>query len=277
MTLAELLREAAAGLPRREGLPEPAREARALLALLLGTPESWLIAHGDDRASPATVEAFRSWVRRRAGGEPAHYIAGRCPFWGREYLVTPAVLIPRPETELVVEEALRLTLPPDPRVLDVGTGSGCLAVTLALEVPAARVTATDVSLAALAVARTNAERLGAAVALAAADLAAAVAGTFDLVVANLPYVPEADLDALAPEVRLFEPRGALVSGADGLDAVRRILAALPALLTASGVALLEVGPGHATRLRGEAPGHDLAVTGTVTDPGGVERILVLRR
>lgn len=276
MTVAELLRWGSQRLgPPREGLPQPAREARWLLASALGVEEAWLWAHREESVPPDTERLFRASVERRRGGEPAHYLLGSCPFWGRDFFVTPAVLIPRPETELLVAASLALPLPPAPAVLDVGTGSGCLAVTLAAERPDARVLATDVSVAALCIARANARRHGVAVRFLAADLTAPIRGTFDLVVANLPYVPDGTLPGLAPEVRCFEPRLALAGGEDGTRLLRRLLADLTRLLAKAGHALLEIGPGQAELLDANLPLFGLYRCGLLADTAGAPRVLHL--
>jgi release factor glutamine methyltransferase len=277
MTVGETLAAAAAALAATPDLRDPGGEARFLLARLLGRPETWLLAHPEAAVDGGREARLAEWVRRRLTGEPAHYIVGSCPFRGRELLVTPAVLIPRPETELIVERAHALALPPRPRVLDVGTGSGCLAVTLALELEGSVVAATDRSAAALAVARANAARLGACVAFARGDLAAHLAGPFDLVVANLPYIPDGELASLPATVRDFEPRAALAGGSDGAELLRRLIADLPRLLAGGGVALLEAGPGHAARLAGDVAAAGLAAAPPLADAGGVARVLELRR
>jgi len=277
VTVAELLARGAAGLQAREGLREPRREARFLLARLLGHAETWLAAHPEAEVEEHDAARFAAWIARRDAGEPAYAIVGSCPFWGREFRVTPAVLIPRPETELLVARALSLPLPAAPRTLDVATGSGCVAVTLALELAGAVVVATDLSPAALAVARGNAARHGARVHLASADLADPVRGGWDLAVANLPYVPRDAIDGLTPEVRDWEPRAALDGGADGADLLRALVAELPRLLSPGGWALLELGPGQAGPLAGAASAAGLEEAGRVVDVGGVERVLALRR
>ncbi len=270
-------RRPAAALAVDAALADPGREARFLLARLLDRPESWLLAHPEAEVDDTRQATVRLWVRRRLRGEPAHYIVGSCPFWGRELLVTPDVLIPRPETELLVERALAVPLAAAPRILDVGTGSGCLAVTLALELPSSVVSATDLSLPALALARRNAARHGARVALSCGELAKHLAGAFELVVANLPYIPDGEIAALPRDVRDFEPRAALAGGPDGADLVRRLIADLPRLLAPCGFALLEVGPGQITLLAPEVADAGLIAQAPIIDAGGVARVLILQR
>jgi len=171
VTVEEALQSGAAALPTREGIPEPRREASWLLAAAWGVDEITLRLH-PEREVPADIEArYRSWLERRVAGEPAHHLTGSCPFWGREFLVTPEALVPRPETELLVQTALDLPLSRTARVLDVGTGSGCIAVSLAAERPQWRVCAVDRSPAALRVAGRNIERHGVEVELFLGDLA----------------------------------------------------------------------------------------------------------
>lgn len=220
----------------------PLAEARLLLRHLLDRNAAWLEAHRDDPLDGPAAAAFRALVKRRARGEPIAYLTGSREFYGRDFAVSPAVLIPRPETELLVDlgKAAVAGLAA-PRILDLGTGSGCVAITLALEVPGAAVVAVDVSPAALDVARANAQRLGAAVDFAHSDWFAALAGErFDLIVANPPYVADGDPHLGAGDLR-FEPPGALACGADGLAAIRRILAQAPAHLASAGALYFEHG------------------------------------
>jgi len=277
MIVSTLLAELAAAMPAREGLPDPRAEARWLLAQALGRAGVWLIANADRTVTPEVEERARSWAARRAAGEPMHYVVGTCPFWGREFHVSPAVLIPRPETELVVQLALTLDLPSRPLVADVGTGSGCLAVTLALELPGARVAATEISLEALIVARFNVARHQANVSVVQGDLAHHLRGPFDLVAANLPYVPDEVVASLAPEVRDHEPRIALVGGPDGTTLIRAFLTDLPRLLRPAGYALLEVGAGHTHALADEVAAAGMSEVERMRDVAGTERVLVLQR
>jgi release factor glutamine methyltransferase len=271
----ELLREAAGVLPRRAGIPDPVREARWLLAAAWGVPESRVLA-GPEVVVPIEVaERFRDWVRRRSAGEPAEHLTGRCRFFGRDFEVSPAVLVPRPETELVVETALALGLSSTARVVDVGTGSGCVAVTLALERPAWRVLAVDTSVPALRVARANARGLGASVAFALSDLTTALVPGLDLVVANLPYIPTGELDELPVEVRR-DPQSALDGGADGLDLVRRLMDDLGRLVRRCGGAVLELGEGQADDVAAHAASCGLAVARRVRDVAGVDRAVVVQ-
>ena len=236
----------------------PANEARLLLGHALSRSTSWLMAHDEDVLEEAALLGFASLVARRAGGEPVAYLVGQREFFGRDFVVSPAVLIPRPETELLVELALARGVFRDgaadaagspTRILDLGTGSGCIAVTLALEIPSAQVSAADLSAEALAVARRNAERLGADVRFCQSDWFGALAGEcFDLIIANPPYIAAADPHLAAGDLR-HEPSAALSSGAEGLDALRRIIAAAPAHLAPGGQLWLEHGYDQAAAVR----------------------------
>lgn len=262
-------------LPRRDGIPDPPREASWLLAAAWGVDEITLRLH-PEREVPLEVEArYSNWVKRRASGEPSHHLTGRCPFWGREFEVSPAVLVPRPETELLIDTVLGLPLSAEARVFDVGTGSGCIAVTLAAERTRWRVWAVDRSAAALLIARRNALRHEVAVSLLLGDLVSAVGPPWDLVVANLPYIPTPGLADLPVEVG-HDPVAALDGGVDGLDLVRRLLSELPRVLRPCGGAVLEIGDGQADAVSELAYSAGMAVARRVRDVGGMERVVVLQ-
>ncbi len=217
-------------------------EARVLAAHALQVDPAWLIAHDTDTLKPAQVAGFDALLMQRLAGIPVAYVVGAREFYGRRFQVTPDVLIPRPDTELLVECALQ-AMPPrrSLEVLDLGTGSGCIAITLALERPDARVTAIDQSAAALEVARRNARHLGASVVFQAGDWFSPLGGQqFDLIVSNPPYIAAHDPHLSRGDLR-FEPVGALASGADGLDDLRAIVAASRSHLKPGGVCLLEHG------------------------------------
>ena len=275
MTVEEALQSGATALPTREGIPDPRREASWLLAAAWGVEEITLRLHPEREVPAEVTERYLGWLERRAAGEPAHHLIGSCPFWGREFLVTPEVLVPRPETELLVQTALELPVSATARVLDVGTGSGCIAVSLSAERPQWRVCAVDRSPAALRVAGRNIESHGVEVELFLGDLGSAVAPPWDLVVANLPYIPSSDLERLPTEVR-NDPPAALDGGADGLDLVRALLMDLPRLLRVCGGAVLEIGENQADTVGTVAAGAGLAVARRVRDVGGCERAVVLQ-
>lgn len=248
-----LLHEAASQMGERA-------EAEILLAHVLDKPRSWLFAHADDVLDAPVVVRFEELCKRRAQGEPVAYLIGHRGFWTLELEVTPATLIPRPETELLVELALsRLPQDGSPRVADLGTGSGAIALAIARECPHARVLATDASAAALAVAQRNAEANHVRnVGFIQSDWFAALVGErFDLIVSNPPYIATGDPHLALGDLR-FEPASALASGSDGLDDVRRIVSGAPEHLVADGWLLFEHGwdQGAATRRLLEAAGYD---------------------
>ncbi len=231
---------ASADALRAAGVEQPRLDAELLLGEATGWDRARMAAGPEAELPPAAARRFAELVRRRLRREPVAYITGRRGFHRIELAVDPRVLIPRPETELLVELALELG---PRRVLDVGTGSGAIALAIAAELPDCEVTATDTSAAALAVARANAERLGLADRVTFVESMLPVdAEPFDLALANLPYVSEAEWDGLEREVTEWEPREALLAGADGLDVLR---AAIPALAGAGAAVALEVGDGQA--------------------------------
>ena len=239
-----------------EAAGRPAEDARRDAVLLarhvLGWDDAQWLTRARQEAAVGASTRFHTLIARRARHEPIAYLTGEREFYGRSFVVTPDVLIPRPETELIVDEALLRRSAEAPRtIVDVGTGSGCLAVTLALECPSARVVATDVSDAALTVARANAARHGVQdrIECLRGSLLAPARGPVDLIVANLPYVAERDRSTLPPEVADFEPATALFGGADGLDLVRTLLPEAAALLTPGGRLIFEIGQGQLNDVR----------------------------
>jgi len=230
---------------RKRQVESPRLEAQILLAHALGCKKIDLYVRHEEEPPEVKRAAFREMIKKRAEGMPVAYLVGYRDFYSLDFLVTPAVLIPRPETETLVMEALRVVKAIDaPRVLDVGTGSGCIAVTIARQHKTARVTATDLSADALAVAGTNAQRHGVTdrVTFVQGDLFAPVSqGAFDLVVSNPPYIARAEFAALDAGVRDFEPRSALDGGIDGLDYYRRIANEVPRALRPGGTVLVEIG------------------------------------
>jgi release factor glutamine methyltransferase len=275
-TIDRLLAEAR---PRLAATPfgAPPREAALLLARVLGLGEAQVLAHGE-RAVPAEAAArFRGLLERRLAGEPVAYLFEEREFYGRPFFVDRRVLIPRPETEHLVEEALATSLPPRPWLLDIGTGSGCLAVTLALEIPEARAVAVDLSPGALAVAARNARRLGAAgrVLPAGADLTNGLdLSRFDLVVSNPPYVDRADAPAMSPEVCMFEPHMALFAPGSGDSVYARLLAECAGLRPGVRI-LLELGFGQLETVVRHAEAAGLETVGSRHDYAGIPRVLVL--
>lgn len=248
------------------------RDARLLMAEVLGVEPGRLTPELGRMLTPAQVSRFEHLVRRRMARAPVSHILGRRLFWGREFRVTPDVLDPRPETETIVARALELGWS---RVLDLGTGSGCLLVSLLAEREQAHGVGTDISEAALAVARENAERLGVMprAEFACSDWWESVAGRFDLVVSNPPYIPEPELEDLAPEVRDHEPRQALTPGADGLAAYRVIAAGLAAHLEPGGHGLFEVGAGQAEAVAEIFRAEGMVVTALLPDMDGRARVV----
>ncbi len=240
MTGADALRAAVPRL-RDAGVPDAARDARALLAHAMGIAPDRLTLHLADDLDPATVAAFDPLVAARAQHQPIAQILGHRLFWGRSFRVTPDVLDPRPETETLIATALTA---PFATVLDLGTGTGCILLTLLAERPASTGLGTDLSPAALAVAEQNRQQLGlqSRATLQQAYWLQGVSGAFDLIVSNPPYIAADEMEGLAPDVRLWEPQMALTPGGDGLDAYRAIAAGAGAHLTPSGRLLVEIGP-----------------------------------
>jgi release factor glutamine methyltransferase len=239
-------------LGRAAQLPgdSPRRDAEILLGHSLGRPRSWLYTWPEREVEPDAAARYAALLARRAAGEPVAYLTGSRDFWSLQLAVDRHTLVPRAETELLVEWALQLPLDAQARVLDLGTGSGAIALALAAERPGWQVSAVDASAAALAVARRNARRLGLErVRLVESDWYRALGGErFDLLVSNPPYIAARDPHLQRGDLR-FEPAAALVAGADGLEAIRELVAGAPARLGAGGWLLLEHGAGQAAAVR----------------------------
>jgi release factor glutamine methyltransferase len=247
LSIGNAIKEGAQRL-REGGVTDWRRDASSLLAHVLNRDRSFVIAHAGDALSEEQFEAFQSLIERRAAGEPLQYITGHQEFFKLDFAVTSDVLIPRPETELIVEMGLELLRDDrEPRIADIGTGSGCLAISLLHERPTARALATDVSTAALRIAKRNADRHGVAARLellgSDALTAVDVEEFFDLVVSNPPYISEDEMKNLQREV-IHEPRAALFAGRDGLSIIRRLLGETRPLLRARGHFVFEIGFGQ---------------------------------
>jgi release factor glutamine methyltransferase len=273
-TVKELLDAAAARLAPSS---TARRDAELLLLRTLGRDRAWLLTHRGAEMAEEQQAQFEAWVARRARQEPVQYLLGEQEFYGLAFKVTPAVLIPRPETEHLVEETLRRVARDSPlRICDVGTGSGAIAVALAHALPRAQVTALDVSKAALDVARENAVRQVVADRLrfVESDLLSAVAGEqFDVVVANPPYVAEGE--ELEPQVREWEPHTALFAGRSGLEVYERLIPQANAALAPGGWLLLEIGHDQREALAGLLAGWDEVEF--IKDLQGIPRVAIGRR
>lgn len=231
------------------GIRDARKEAMSLMSYVLGCDRTFLIAHDEDELSDKHLQSFRLVINRRAGREPLQHITGYQEFYNLDFEVTPDVLVPRPETEILVEAALDVLRDDhSPFIADIGTGSGCIIVTLLHEIPGAGALGTDLSMEALLVAQRNASRhkVNGRLALVQADGFPATGNDrqFSLIVSNPPYVTEGEIAGLQPEVRDYEPRSALVSGADGLSHIRYLLRETPARLRGGGHFIFEIGFGQ---------------------------------
>jgi release factor glutamine methyltransferase len=239
------------------------RDVDLLISDLIGRSVAWVVAHGDESIDEARLVPL---LQRRLTGEPLQYIRGRTEFFGHEFYVDDRVLIPRPETELLVEAAIARA-PRGARVVDIGTGSGCIAVSLQRARPDLHVVATDVSIGALAVARRNG-----ATALVASDVLAAIRGAFDLIVANPPYIVAAEVEQLQTEVRDYEPRVALTPGPRGTEIIERILQQ-----AGNAMVMMEMAMGQESAVRRLAGANRFHVDDVIADLAEIPRVVILSR
>ncbi len=278
-TIARVLRWAAEDLQRRGVNDSPRLDAELLLGHATGLDRVRLIVDSARPLSPEELTRFRELITRRRRFEPVAYILGEREFYGLRFRVNQHVLIPRPDTETLVNVALERTRERDlfGRALDVCTGSGCVAVAFALERPTWFVTGSDISAEALSVARRNAFALGAVwnIDFKESDLLAAIGAEprFDLITANAPYVSDVDMQTLSPDIRNFEPAGALRGGPDGLSILRRLVKAAPGHLLPGGVLALEVGAGQAERVAKGLGAYGFADVQQAKDYGGIDRVV----
>lgn len=270
---------------KKEGISSPRLEAEVLLAETLGLDRVGLYVNFDRPLEPAELSRYKEIVKRRLQREPLAYITGKKEFWSLTFKVTPDVLIPRPETETLIEEALKIasTLEKDRdplKILEIGTGSGAIIIVLARELPSAHLVATDISEKALAIARENAFHHGVAerIQFIKGDLFPANGQTYDLILTNPPYIPRRHVATLPPEVRIFEPPLAWDGGEDGLDFYRRILSQVDGYLKAQGWFLAEIGAGQEEEIKKivkEIPSLDSPLF--VPDLSGIKRVIKMRK
>lgn len=281
MNIASTIKRAAERLSHSAARGDPRLDAETLLMHVLGRERAYLYAHPELELSCTELTIYHNALGRRAEGEPLQYITGHQEFWGLDLVVTPAVLIPRPETEHAVESTLELLHGNEsPQIVDVGTGSGCIALALASELPEAKIEALDISLEALEVASDNATRLGFAqrVRFVESDLLKIFLDGgphFDLVVSNPPYVGESEADKLQIEVREYEPHVALFGGVEGLDIYRRMVPQAQQVLKPGGWLVMEIGYTQETAITNLL--RDWEEVRSVPDLQGIPRVIAARK
>ncbi|MDQ3472905.1 MAG: peptide chain release factor N(5)-glutamine methyltransferase [Acidobacteriota bacterium] len=282
ISIADAIREGAQ-LFHDAGLAEARREAGGLLQHVIGRDRTFVLAHPEQQLSPAQLQTFRELLKRRAAGEPLQYLTAQQSFFGLDFEVAPGVLIPRPETELLVELALEIiqgTLAP--RICDVGTGSGCIAITLLHERTDAHAVAIDISPSAIEIAKRNALRhqVGSRLTFVHTNCFSSLSPSevsFDLIVSNPPYLTENEFAGLQREVRDHEPRAALAGGPDGLDVVRRLLIESDAFLKPGGHLLIEIGFNQASTVQSLLEKQKWLAKGIRADLQGIPRVVVLQK
>jgi len=247
MIIREALRNATERLERHL-VSSPRLNAEVILAHCLKVDKTYLYTHDDRTLCDVEFQKIEDALYERISGVPVQYIVGRQEFYGRYFTVNPDVLIPRPETEYIVEAVLELHPPSGSSIIDIGTGSGCIGLTLALEIPEAQVTVTDVSFVALLTAKSNAVQLGAKASIVCMDLLDAACGPFDIVVSNPPYVSRGETSRLQIEVREHEPHVALFGEEDGLAAYRKLIPSAVRVLKPGGYLIMEIGAGLERRV-----------------------------
>lgn len=276
-TARQLLQTVASRL-RESGVDTPILDAEVMFAEASGKPRTYPIAHPEYQPPHEVIERFNDWIERRACREPLAYIIGKREFFGIDFEVTPDVLIPRQETEVLVETAVNvLSGICAPVVADIGLGSGAIAVSIAKSVPDAVVYGTELSTSALEIARRNAERAGvdSQTHFLEGDLFEPLAGLrFDLIASNPPYIPSDEIDHLQPEVSKFEPRRALDGGPDGLDYYRLITKRAPEYLKPGGILAVEVGAGEAAMVEELFSVNGFSDVRSIFDYGGIERVVI---
>ncbi len=286
LTIAEAIYKASQELSGC-GITNARLDAEVILSHVLRKDRAWLITHGSDTLESAGQRLFEDAVRRRSRREPLQYITGRQEFWGLDFLVTPDVLIPRPETELLVETAARTAREASGRstIVDLCTGSGCVAISLAKELGDVAIFAIDTSVPALAVARENARRHGVSerIRFLEGDLFGPleeldIRGRVDIITANPPYIPSGDLPVLQAEVRDYEPEIALIAGPEGTEVQKKIIANTAAFLNKRGVLIMEMGMGQAGALEAMAADTgSYAAIEILKDLAGIERVIVAHK
>ncbi len=260
-------------------IAEPRREASSLMAFILDKDAAFVIAHSEDELAANQKMLFESCVRRRAKREPFQYITRRQEFYGLEFEVSPDVLIPRPETEILVEAAIDfLSNRTQARFCELGVGSCCISVSVLSQVKHAEAVGIDISDKAIAIGAKNASKHGVAdrLTLRNTDLFENLSGAFDLIVSNPPYIPDGQIESLQVEVRLFEPRVALSGGENGLEIIDRIIGAAPSFLTADGLLLIEIGFDQAESVKGLLDPKIWTSVEFLADLQGIPRILKAR-